>query len=438
MVLPEDFISLMRQHLGEEQAENLFRGLDEPPTVAVRFNQLKTSHLTLKREQLGDPVPWCPDAYYLTERKAFTFDPLFHAGAYYVQDASSMYLASILARWLGVKGEGLRVKGEGLRVKGEGLRIKGEGLGVKDEGLRGNENSSPFTLNPSPFYALDLCAAPGGKSTLLASCLPDGSTLISNEPIRKRAQVLAENMQKWGYPNCYVTSNYPCDFAHFRSCFDFILADVPCSGEGMFRKDAVAVSEWSLENVRYCVERQREILQDILPTLRPGGMLVYSTCTFNRFEDEEQVQWLVSEYGLQLLEERHFFPGRDRGEGLYMAALLLPNEDNENVEHREKDVLRKLRTLNVMASVNDYNNQWLTIDGKLELSYSDAIHYLRHEALHIPVPRGILTVTYCDLPLGLVKSIGTRLNNLYPQEWRIRTTYNPTEPLPDFFLSNKR
>ena len=383
MQLPADFIALMHEHLGNAQAEALFEGLRQPPTVSVRFNPLKTAHLTLNREALGDVVPWCPDAYYLSEHLAFTFDPLFHAGAYYVQDASSMYLAEILRKHL-----------------------------------------SPLASHlSSPLTALDLCAAPGGKSTLLATCLPEGSFLISNEPIRKRAQVLAENMQKWGYPNTVVTQNYPEEFGHLQQVFDFILADVPCSGEGMFRKDSVAISEWSLDNVRQCADRQHSILRSILPTLKSGGLLVYSTCTFNRFEDEEQVRWLVSEYGLQLLEERHFFPGRDRGEGLYMAVLR-----NQGIMDSKglKD-LNSLRTLNVIAKVEDYK-----FDSRLELTYEQAIAYLRREALHLEAPRGMVAVTYRGIPLGLAKSVGSRLNNLYPQEWRIRTTYNPIEPVPQF------
>ncbi len=398
VMLPQDFITLMRSHLNEADADALLDGLLQPPTIAVRFNPRKAAQLTLNREPLGDPVPWCPDAYYLSERKAFTFDPLFHAGVYYVQDASSMYLAEMLRKYLG------------------------------DDGKQ-------------PIAALDLCAAPGGKSTLLAAHLPERSLLVSNEPIRKRASVLAENILKWGYPNCYVTQNYPSDFSHLHDAFHLILTDVPCSGEGMFRKDATAIREWSLENVRQCVERQRDILTNIVPTLKPGGLLIYSTCTFNRYEDEDQVRWLMSEYGFQLLEERHFFPGRDRGEGLYMAALRKLGE-------AETVSLRSLKTLNVIAHTADCDSPLLPqphlrgdesqndvsmAEARLDLSYPQAISYLRREALHIPAPRGLVAVTYRGLPLGLAKSVVTRLNNLYPQEWRIRTTYNPTEPLPDFF-----
>ena len=390
MVLPEDFISLMRSHLGDEQAEALFDGLQQEATVAVRINPFKARHLQVNPQLLADPVPWCPGAYYLDGHKAFTFDPLFHAGAYYVQDASSMYLAEVLRK---------------------------------------------YETSVTPLAALDLCAAPGGKSTLLTSHLPEGSLLISNEPIRKRAQVLAENMQKWGYPGSIVTQNYPDEFGHFCSAFDLILADVPCSGEGMFRKDPVAVREWSLDNVHQCVLRQREILRAIVPTLKPGGLFIYSTCTFNRFEDEEQVEWLQQEYGFQLLEERHFLPGRDRGEGLYIAALNLPQPlqgRGEDLE-RSKDIsaLRNKisRTMHVMEFTPPLEGQ-----GEVDLSYDDAIRYLRHEALHISAPRGLVVVTYRGLPLGLAKSVGTRLNNLYPAEWRIRTTYNPSEPLPHIFL----
>lgn len=400
MLLPDDFTRLMRSHLGSDLAETLFRGLDQPPTTAVRFNPAKTAHLTLNPASVGDPVPWCPSAYYLDGHRAFTFDPLFHAGAYYVQDASSMYLAHLLASYL-----------------------------------------LPPTSSPlPPLMALDLCAAPGGKSTLLASHLPEGSLLVSNEPMRKRAQVLAENMQKWCSPvsagarrsssaNVVVTQNFPDEFARFSDTFDFILTDVPCSGEGMFRKDPVALSEWSLDNVRQCAQRQRDILRAILPTLKPGGLLVYSTCTFNRHEDEDQVRWLMADYGLQLLEERHFLPGRDRGEGLYFAALRRPGL------LQPSDLSRPPRFLKGLTSLASVGLESVADDAtRLELTYDQAIAYLRREALHVAAPRGPLVVTYRSLPLGPAKSVGSRLNNLYPPEWRIRTTYSPSLPLPQLFL----
>ena len=388
MTFPPDFISLMRDHLGAEASESLLRGLQEEAIVSVRFNPLKISG---KPQGVGDPVPWCPHAYYLSQRLAFTFDPLFHAGVYYVQDASSMYLAEVLRRYLDTE---------------------------------------------EPLSALDLCAAPGGKSTLLASHLPQGSLLISNEPVRRRAQVLAENMHKWCAParigagpsvpvRSVVTQCMPEEFSHLREAFDFILTDVPCSGEGMFRKDPVAVSEWSLRNVEQCAQRQRAILRSIVPTLRPGGLLVYSTCTFNRLEDEDQVRWLTDTFGFQLIHERHFFPGRDRGEGLYIAALRASGTYFNPSLITEKQI----RTLRILTPISGE----VKGEGHVSLDYAQAIAYLRREALHISAPRGIVVVTYRDVPLGLAKSVGNRLNNLYPQEWRIRTTYNPTEPVPDFF-----
>ena len=415
MLLPDDFTRLMRSHLGSDLAETLFRGLDQPPTTAVRLNPAKTAHLTLNPASVGDPVPWCPGAYYLDGHRAFTFDPLFHAGAYYVQDASSMYLAHLLASYL--------------------------------QPPTSSPSSSPtsYLLPPTssplpPLLALDLCAAPGGKSTLLASHLPEGSLLVSNEPMRKRAQVLAENMQKWCSPvsaearrsssaNVVVTQNFPDEFARFSDTFDFILTDVPCSGEGMFRKDPVALSEWSLDNVRQCAQRQRDILSAILPTLKPGGLLVYSTCTFNRHEDEDQVRWLMADYGLQLLEERHFLPGRDRGEGLYFAALRRPGL------LQPSDLSRPPRFLKGLTSLASVGLESVADDApRLPLTYDQAIAYLRREALHVAAPRGPLVVTYRSLPLGPAKSVGSRLNNLYPSEWRIRTTYSPSLPLPQLFL----
>ena len=189
-----------------------------------------------------------------------------------------------------------------------------------------------------PLVALDLCAAPGGKSTLLQSIIPDGSLLVSNEPIAKRSQILSENMQKWtrglsaGAPHCIVTQNFPAEFGALTGQVDVLLTDVPCSGEGMFRKDEDAVREWSLENVRMCQQRQRDILQDIWHVLKPGGLLIYSTCTFNRFEDEDNTRFICDEMGGFCLLERHFLPGRDRGEGFYVAAIRKGGNVDESAE----------------------------------------------------------------------------------------------------------
>jgi SAM-dependent methyltransferase len=289
-----------------------------------------------------------------------------------------------------------------------------------------------------PVVALDLCAAPGGKSTLLAGLLPEGSVLISNEPMPKRAQVLLENMQKWTrmaegeYPvRCIVTQNYPADFAAFTDTFDLLVTDVPCSGEGMFRKDEVAVKDWSLQNVDLCWHRQREILQDIWHTLKPGGLLIYSTCTFNHFEDEDNARWICDTLGAQLLEERHFLPGRDRGEGFYCAAI----RKNSNVQCSMLPEARGgASMLNVQCSTLNVLPPAFVVDPdtpRVELNYNEALQYLRREAIRVPAPRGMVLLCYKGYVLGPGKCVGNRINNLYPEPWRIRTTYTTPFTLSD-------
>ncbi len=417
----------MRQQYGDEVAEALFEGLSDEPSVSIRLNPWKSAMTNGVRPHLlhspFQPVPWCPDAYYLSERPNFTADPLLHAGVYYVQEAGSMYLAEMLCQFM-----------------------------PKDKAL----------------VALDLCAAPGGKSTLLRSLLPEGSLLVSNEPMPKRAQVLAENITKWGHPACVVTRNYPADFAPFVNQFDLLVTDVPCSGEGMFRKDEGAILDWSLENVETCWRRQRDILSDIWSTLKPGGLLIYSTCTFNRFEDEDNVAWIASHLGAEILADRHFLPGRDRGEGFYIAALRKESDSSFAKETEErlqtaftgeavvrvttKDAVtlypeahavlmqRMQRSLHCLVcgvvekekGVKDWvpSHQYamsLAYEHgtypEYELTREEAIAYLRREALRIDAPKGYVLVTYQGVPLGFVKSVGGRANNLYPQEWRIRTTH---------------
>ncbi len=474
MELPKDFCTLMRQQYGDEVAERLFEGLSQEPSVSIRLNPWKihnsqfTIHNSKKAEEHSQlspsthpnrelcimncelsPVPWCPDAYYLSERPNFTADPLFHAGAYYVQEAGSMYLAEMLRKYMQPP------------QPPRGSKIAGAA-----------ELTSPCiqpAYSPSgPLVALDLCAAPGGKSTLLRSLLPEGSLLVSNEPMPKRAQVLAENITKWGHPACVVTRNYPADFSPFVEQFDLILTDVPCSGEGMFRKDEGAIRDWSLENVDTCWRRQRDIVRDIWPCLKPGGLLIYSTCTFNRFEDEDNVAWIARELGAEVLEDRHFLPGRDRGEGFYIAVLRKESASQQDTaqpsslnaqpsslnftskETKDRVVLypaehavlmqkleRGLHCLLCGVVVKEKGvKDWVPSHQyamslayergtypEYELSREEAISYLRREALRIDAPRGYVLVTYQGLPLGFVKSVGGRANNLYPQEWRIRSSY---------------
>ena len=431
MPLPEDFVRLMHEQYGKDTADALCQALSETdPEVSVRLNPRKGQPLVMENVN-AEPVPWCPDAYYLSERPAFTFDPLLHAGAYYVQEASSMYIAELVRKYM--------IQDSGFRIQDSSFRFQ------DSSSQQPTLNSQLSTLNSqSNVVALDLCAAPGGKSTLLAGLLPEGSVLISNEPMPKRAQVLSENMQKWTrlaegeYPvRCIVTQNYPADFAAFTDCFDLLVTDVPCSGEGMFRKDEVAIKDWSLENVDLCWHRQREILQDIWHTLKPGGLLIYSTCTFNHFEDEDNARWICDTLGAELLEERHFLPGRDRGEGFYCAAIrksgTIQNSKfkNQNSQFSRPKGMRaksenEVTMFNVQCSTLNILPPAFLTDAdtpRVELSYNEALQYLRREAVRVPAPRGMVLLCYKGYVLGPGKCVGNRINNLYPDPWRIRTTY---------------
>jgi hypothetical protein len=288
-----------------------------------------------------------------------------------------------------------------------------------------------------PLQVLDLCAAPGGKSTAMLSVLPEDCTLVSNEPIPTRAQILLENITKWGAKNCFVTNNYPRDFKKAKARFDLILCDVPCSGEGMFRKDPATISEWSLQNVEKCWRLQREIVADAWECFNPGGMLIYSTCTYNIKENEENVRWIMETYDAEPIviptepswnitgsllpgfeaPVYRFIPGITRSEGLFMCVLrkkgVLSGSARKNIP---------LKTLTTDLPQGDFP--------QVDLPYSEALQYLRGEALVLPpdTPKGLVTLTYKGIPLGPAKNIGNRANNLYPKPWRIKTTHLPSTP----------
>jgi len=414
MQLPQEFTAYTRALFGETRWARFEQALQEPPATSVRFNPWKYRGETLF-EQLT-PVPWCQDAYWLPERPDFTLDPLFHAGVYYVQEAGSLFLDHVLR-----------------------------------------------TCVREPVLALDLCAAPGGKSTLMRAALPKGSVLVSNEPDRRRANILLENMLKQGHPDVLVTHNYAGDFQKTDWTFDLILTDVPCSGEGLFRKDAGATDEWSLQNVHFCQKRQRQILTDIWGCLRAGGLLIYSTCTFNTHENEENVRFIAQELGADILAVPtqpewqitgslltgwdnpvyRFIPGLTRSEGLFMAVLrkkntadtpakpaLLPSAARKHAQaHRlihllsdgipafEQKGKEKIPTAAHALSLNALPNY-----PRAELSLEQALRYLHREsfALTDGTPQGFVVVTYKNYPLGLMKNLGTRANNLYPKNWSIR------------------
>lgn len=392
--LPEEFILQTRQLMGEERFNCYLEAFEEEAPVSIRVNPRLVNHVPMIH------VPWCPEGFYLSERPQFTFDPLFHAGCYYVQEASSMFITHII-----------------------------------------RSLASRLSFIISPLSILDLCAAPGGKSTAAISVLPEGSTMVSNEPIPNRAQILLENITKWGYPNCTVTNNYPRDFRKAKAKFDIIICDVPCSGEGMFRKDPATIGEWSMQNVEKCWRLQREIVADAWECLNPGGILIYSTCTFNTKENEENVRYFMEEFDAEILDiptepswnitgsllegfdapVYRFIPGITRGEGLFICALRKSGESNHS--YPLSTISSKLRVLTPDLPEGDYP--------RIDIPYQDALKYLRGEAIVLPpdTPKGIVTVTYQGFALGPAKNIGNRANNLYPKPWRIKTTHLPTEPV---------
>ena len=477
--LPTTFIDQMTPLLGETEAQIFFDSLANESLVSIRFNPLKAKKTDSQIASSLNPVPWASHAYYLPARHPFTFDPLFQAGNYYVQEASSMFIESALQQYIP------------------------------------HQTRDAF----HPYVALDLCAAPGGKSTHLRSLLPDGAWLISNEVIRSRSQILAENMMKWGDPEVCVTNNDPSDFSHMTHLMDLIIADVPCSGEGMFRKDEGAIDEWSPAHVNLCVERQRRIITDVWPSLKPGGLLLYSTCTYNIEENERNVQWICDELEgealvldmdkswnvlsslapeLSSLPVARFMPHKTKGEGFFCALIrkkeglvetinyqVLMAKESKKAKKKQaskestgrssfEDVSRWLKTPEpyVMIPKGDfftavsrrhsslvqylYQNLRVHYAGvvlgenkgknfiphqslalspllddeafpSVEVNYKQAIAYLRREAVSLEseVARGIVLLKYEGNPIGFVKNIGNRANNLYPQEWRIRSSYTP-------------
>lgn len=439
-VLPDSFKKRTADALGEREAQALFEALAGQPVASVRANVIKGQVL---KDGL-EPVPWCEAGGYLAERPMFTMDPLFHAGCYYVQEASSMFLEQVFRQYV--------------------------------------DSDSPLVL--------DLCAAPGGKSTHIASLLGGRGFLVSNEVVRSRVKILEENMAKWGSTNVAVTNGEPEDFSGLRGLFDVVVVDAPCSGEGMFRKDRQAIEEWSEDNVRLCAERQRRILADVYPALKEGGLLVYSTCTYNEQENEENVKWIADSLGAEVLRVGlkpdwnvvdsgfgcHFYPHKAKGEGFFIAAL---RKSREELPVRVKPVKRKdckeaAFVRDWLLSASDYVFQLqgdavvavpenfayfvdklrtevsvlaagvylAQIKGKdlvplqqlafscalnrdvfksVSVDWEQAIAFLRRENMFFPEePKGWLLLMFEGAPLGFVKNLGNRANNNYPAEWRIR------------------
>lgn len=403
---------------------------------------------------VASPVPWNKNGYYLSTRPSFTADPLFHGGAYYVQEASSMFL---------------------------------------EEALKQSVDLS------QPLRVLDLCAAPGGKSTLIQSAISDYSILVSNEVIKSRVTVLAENITKWGAANVIVTNNDPKDFNRLSGYFDLIVVDAPCSGSGLFRKDPKAINEWSEQNVDLCSQRQQRILADCLPALKSGGTLIYSTCSYSPAENEELCDWLMEYYPLSAIEFQlksewniiatnapqskangyRFYPNKLKGEGFFVAAFrkekqagsesrgLIAKGKSERLNSKEMAVIKPWLNSGddffyikqqdeVIAVPLHMENDLAIIQSalyikkagvklgviirdelipahelalskvinpqinSLEVDKSTALQYLRKQEIAVESNyHGWVLLTYLQISIGWIKVLSNRINNYYPKEWRI-------------------
>lgn len=442
--------------------------------ISVRTNPLKNiAAQEIFQDNISGQVPWSSNGYYLTKRPVFTLDPLLHAGAYYVQEASSMFL---------------------------------------------EEAMKQSTDLLQPLKVLDLCAAPGGKSTLIQSIISPESLLVSNEVIKTRVNILAENLSKWGAPNVVVTNNDPQHFQRLNEYFDVIVVDAPCSGSGLFRKDPEAIHEWSENSVQLCSQRQQRILTDTIPALKPGGVLIYSTCSYSKDEDEAIVEWLMDNGLMEniavdikadwnIVETKtngfsgyRFYPDKVKGEGFFIAVfrkrLREESMNEEGVFRKRKEeelrgkvmneergfkkrkedgvsvkddlIVRKYLKPGIdlqLVLVNDeilaltplLKNELSVLQSALyikkagiktgsiirdelipdhelavssiisdavpfiELDKETAIQYLRRDEIKpTGAGKGWLLVRYRGLPLGWIKALPNRVNNYYPKEWRVR------------------
>ena len=446
MELPASLLHYLRSVKGFDE-ERFIEAHEKSADTSIRLHPVKGAGIAVE----GGNVPWNVNGRYLDNRPVFTLDPAFHGGAYYVQEASSMFLEHI---WNCVLNDR------------NGIRV------------------------------LDLCAAPGGKSTLIASLLSEDSLLIANEVIRARATVLEENITRWGYMNSWVTCNDPRDFTRLTGYFDVIVIDVPCSGSGLFRKDKRALDEWSEDNIALCSVRQQRIIADVWPALKKDGILIYSTCSFSPQEDEDILDWVADEYHAESIEVPlnpewgivntissknkmcgyRFFPGQAHGEGFFVAMIRKTGETESIHLHKFKPantgkihqqaghLLRQLEIQYLQANNDEYNaivpvhevdwlllqkvlyfrktgiqvgsptaKEWLpahdialSIDASPALSAinvnkEQALKFLKREEMNLEgTEKGWNIVKYDNLGLGWVKSLQNRINNYLPKHWRIR------------------
>ena len=458
--LPDSFKNRMKVVLGDE-FNKFLKAINDNLPVSIRYNPDKYLPYDIQNEQ----VPWCRNAFYLDSRPDFYKDPLIFAGAYYVQEASSMFVDKVLKTYL-----------------------------PDSESLK----------------CLDLCAAPGGKSTLVNTALNKNSLLLSNEIVSKRAAPLAENLMRWGNPNVLVSNNNPSDLEVLNEYFDVILVDAPCSGEGMFRKDKKVISLWGENLPQACAQRQEQILESVGIMLKPGGLLIYSTCTFSSEENEDQIQQLINtdEYktlripiedswgiteGVNIAGNNEniftyrFYPHKSKGEGFFLSCLQkvdggfgrakikiskkavnsfksIPKkylgelekwvkepknlsfvEQNEMVYAFPKSLFSDLKLLDKALNLRMKgieigklrNNKFIPAHHLavsqiltetipiIELDYEQAVYYLKKQELSVDTGKinGWAVVSYENVNLGWIKILPNRINNYYPTELRIRKDF---------------
>ena len=399
--LPEEFITMM-ENLLHEESKDFFEAMQEKPVVSVRLNKRKQIDLFPD----NTPVPWCRSGVYLESRPEFIFDPLLHAGAYYVQDASSMIYETVTEL-----------------IIAQFLKEKGNNY----------------------YKVLDLCASPGGKTTAIINGLPDGCDVLANEYVKKRVEPLRQNLDRWGYPSVKVANHDSSYYGGQAEEYDIVAVDAPCSGEGMMRKDDYALVQWSSTLVNQCSSLQKEILTNAVKALKPGGFLIYSTCTFNRMENEDNAEYIYSHLGLipfdtdfpeewgimpgidTSLPVYRFMPHKTKGEGLFLAIFRKPGEWKPSLK-KETTTAKTIKkkqgykdTIPDIGEVLSVKKNLLPEIPRIELTLDQALAYLRRESIPSPPEsqKGIVILTYKGLNLGLGKNIGSRINNLYPKELRI-------------------
>ncbi len=442
MNLPSRFLENLAEVIPTSEISEFTNTLHEEIPTSIRINPNKKINTTALEK-----IKWCELGYYLPERKKFTFDPLFHAGAYYVQEAGSMLIEQAFLQFANLK---------------------------------------------SPLKVLDLCASPGGKSTHILSLISDESILVSNEVIGSRVSSLHQNIVKWGNANCIITQNDPKDFSNFSEKFDIVVIDAPCSGEGMFRKHSHAIEEWSEDNVNLCSARQQRILHDAWSCLKENGLLIYSTCTYNLKENEGNISeflkekkgeslklnlpadWNVRETIHQEIYAYRMMPHQTKSEGFFMSCIQKKDASESNSYKSKRNFLKSyfewenyIKNAENFKAIDFKNKQFIFQNNEIyfltscllqlnvkhfgveigelkgkdfipsislalsnhldknafaiyEANDDEALSYLRKE--NIPPKsdnKAYELVCYESQPIGFIKNLINRTNNLYPKGWRV-------------------